>query len=125
MNDNDNTHNSKDKYLSLIENKINDSYKSNDDKNEDEELNNLMNLIKIDDDTDYKKIFENNIFYLINKNKDDYIFDFKKQKGVSILNFILNNISTENMFRKKKDDKSYLNEIKEDKKKIKIKQIMK
>ena len=84
-----------------------------------------MNLIKIDDDTDYKKIFENNIFYLINKNKDDYIFDFKKQKGVSILNFILNNISTENMFRKKKDDKSYLNEIKEDKKKIKIKQIMK
>lgn len=93
-------------YLSYIQKEINNSYELTDEEDkENEELEKLINLIKIDDDTDYKKIFENHFLNLINQYEDNNFFDFKMQKDVKIFKFIANIILARNSFKTQKDNK--------------------
>ena len=77
------------KYIKNIDNVIDclDNLYEESDINE---LQNLINLIKLDDETDFKSVFRNHLLYLINPNEDNTFFDFKKQKNIPILNFVIN-----------------------------------
>ena len=77
------------KYIKNIDNVIDclDNLYEESDINE---LQHLINLIKLDDETDFKSVFRNHLLYLINPNEDNTFFDFKKQKNTPILNFVIN-----------------------------------
>ena len=74
-----------------------------DEKNEEDkdsidinELKTIINLIKIDDNYDFYKAFENQIYKLINSNENNSYFDFK-YTSENILNYILFYLKKENI----------------------------
>lgn len=79
-------------YVSDIDKKIESLY---DEEDSDEDLKKLINLIKLDGNTDFNKAFENRISYLINSENDNNFFDFISTNDETILEFILNYIKTE------------------------------
>ena len=84
------------------------------------ELLNLIELIKLDGTDDLDKAFENQIYDLTKSEEDKNLFDFKFQKGVSILDFVYNyitasNIIISNITKKEKKKKNINENSKEDK----------
>lgn len=75
-----------------IDKKIESLYEEGD---SDEDLKNLINLIKLDENTAFNKAFENRKSYLINSEVDNKFFDFISTNDKTILEFILNYIKTE------------------------------
>ena len=83
-------------------------------RNDDEDLTNLINLIKLDDDSDFKTVFRNHLLYLIKPNEDNNFLDFKQQKNTTILNYILNYIINQKDLKKLKENYQNSNNIQED-----------
>lgn len=78
--------------VSDIDKKIENLY---DEEDCDEDLKEINNLIKFDGNTDFNKVFENRISFLINSEGDNDFFDFISTNDKTILEFILNYIKTE------------------------------
>ena len=78
-------------YIYDLDTKIENLY--DEESNNDEELKNLIDLIKLDNNSDYNPAFENQLSYLINSDKDKNYFDFKHENNITIQDFIFNYIS--------------------------------
>ena len=97
-------------------------------EDEDEEISNIMDLIKLENNNDFYRAFEKQISYLLKLGDDINYFDFKYQRKFEILEFFVNYIKASGLSiydknkKIKKDKKAENKEIKIEKniKEIKI-----
>ncbi len=73
----------------------------------DDEIKNIIDLVKLDDNTDFYRTFENQLSNLINSDDNNSYFEFLNQSGLKILDYILFYINKEgiqitNLKKKKK-----------------------
>ena len=59
-----------------------------------EEISNIIDLIKLEDNNDFYKAFERQISYFLKLGEDIKIFDFKYQKKLNIFQFFFNYINS-------------------------------
>ena len=87
-------------------------------EDEDEEISNIMDLIKLEDNNDFYRAFEKQISYLLKLGDDINYFDFKYQRKFEILEFFVNYIKASGLSiydknkKIKKDKKAENKEIK-------------
>ena len=106
------------KFKLELENKIETLYYDEENDNN-EELNNLLDLIKLDDNTDFYKAFENQLSNLINPNENNILFDSVNINDSNILDYIMLYIEKEGIKisntnkkkKQKKDDKKFKNNV--------------
>ena len=93
-------------------------------EDEDEEISNIMDLIKLENNNDFYRAFEKQISYLLKLGDDINYFDFKYQRKFEILEFFVNYIKASGLsiYDKNKKKRKAENEIKIEKniKEIKI-----
>ena len=75
-------------YIHFLRDKFDELYEN--EQSDEEELKNLIDLIKLDDNNDFYKMFTNLITNLIKSNEEENFFDFKSQANINILDFIYN-----------------------------------
>ena len=75
-------------YIHFLRDKFDELYEN--EQNDEEELKNLIDLIKLDDNNDFYKMFTNLITNLIKPNEEENFFYFKSQANINILDFIYN-----------------------------------
>ena len=107
---NQNGGNTLNEYFIKIEEKVKTLYEGKDDEQELKKLLSQIDLIKLDDDNDFRKTFENQMNFLIKSNEGGDFFDFKYQTGTNILEFIFNSFSklkalNKNDIKKKDEEK--------------------
>ena len=107
---NQNGGNTLNEYFIKIEEKVKTLYEGKDDEQELKKLLSQIDLIKLDDDNDFHKTFENQMNFLIKSNEGGDFFDFKYQTGTNILEFIFNSFSklkalNKNDIKKKDEEK--------------------
>lgn len=79
----------KENYVSYFDEKIDLLYNR---ENNDEEISDIINLIKLEDNNDFYKAFEKQISYFLESKDDFNYFDFKYQGKFNIIEFFINYI---------------------------------